>query len=202
MRLYLSSFRMGDHPERMLEVIGEPGPVAVIANAMDAAPPDVRVGAVERELDALAALGLDPEEVDLRRSSGATLGRYALLWVRGGNAFVLRHALAASGADVVIRDLLAADAVVYAGYSAGPCVLGPSLRGLELVDDAGAVAEPIWDGLGVLDFAIVPHVDSPGHFETEACGRVAERYRAEGVPHRTLRDGQALVIDGARREIC
>jgi dipeptidase E len=42
-RLYLSSFRMGDHPERLLALAGQDRHrVAVIANAMDDAPPDVR----------------------------------------------------------------------------------------------------------------------------------------------------------------
>ena len=201
MRLYLSSFRMGDHPERMLELL-EPGPAAVIANSMDAALPEVREGAVERELDALADLGLDPEEVDLRRHDPSILERYALLWLRGGNVFALRNALARSGADAVVDDLVRGDHVVYAGYSAGPCVLGPTLRGFELVDDVAAVDDPVWEGLGILDFVVVPHVDSPDHPESEACGRLAEHYRATGVPHRTLRDGQALVIANGRVELC
>ena len=71
------------------------------------------------------------------------------------------------GADTAFRDLLAEDAVAYAGYSAGPCVLSPSLRGLEAVDDADAVvriygSEPVWDGLALLDEAFVPHCQSPG----------------------------------------
>ena len=42
-RLYLSSFRMGDHPEHLLALIGAGSRRAVvIANAMDDAPPDVR----------------------------------------------------------------------------------------------------------------------------------------------------------------
>ena len=54
-------------------------------------------------------------------------------------------------------ELIRTERLVYAGYSAGPCVLAPSLRGLELCDDAGAVdGEVIWDGLGVLDHAIAP----------------------------------------------
>ena len=193
-RLYLSSFRLGDRPERLLELV-ETGPAAVIANAMDAAPDDVRAEAVDRELTALSELGLDAEEVDLRRDDPSVLERYALLWVRGGNVFVLRNALAESGADDVVRTLLAEDATVYAGYSAGPCVLGPTLRGFELVDDVGAVeGEPVWDGLGVLDFVFVPHVDSPGHPESEDCGRLATLLTERGVPHRTFRDGEALVV--------
>jgi dipeptidase E len=122
--------------------------------------------------------------------------------VRGGNVFMLRYALRHSGGDTVFRELLSEDALVYAGYSAGPCVMSPSLRGLEAVDDADAVtrsygAEPIWDGLGLLDAAFVPHYQSPGHPESAGLGAVADAYRAQGIPHRTLRDGQALVVTGA-----
>ncbi|HYY32323.1 MAG TPA: Type 1 glutamine amidotransferase-like domain-containing protein [Gaiellaceae bacterium] len=202
MRLYLSSFRMGDHPERLLELLGSGRRAAVIANAIDDADAETRKEGVEREVEALRALGLEPRELDLREHFGSApdLGGYDLIWLRGGNVFLLRYALAASGADTLLVDLLHDDALVYAGYSAGPCVLGPSLRGLELVDEPEAVdatygAEPVWDGLGLLDFAIVPHVDSPDHPETERCNRLAEHYRVEGVPHRTLRDGEVLVID-------
>ncbi len=124
-----------------------------------------------------------------------------MAWLTGGNVFILRYALSRSGADAAFGDLLAADALVYAGYSAGPCVLARSLRGLELVDDAEAVmrtygAEPGWDGLGLLNEAFVPHYRSPGHPESAAMEAVVARYRAEGTPYRTLRDGQALVING------
>jgi dipeptidase E len=205
MRMYLSSFRMGDRPDRLVELLDAPGPAAVIANAIDGASDDVRREGVEHELGALAELGVDAEELDLRDYFGGRerlasgLMRHRLVWVRGGNTFMLRHALAASGADGILTDLLERDALVYAGYSAGCCVLAPSLHGLDLVDDPEAVAEtygvpPIWEGLGLLDYAFVPHVDSPGHPETEACGRLAEHYRATGVAHRTLRDGEAIVV--------
>ncbi len=207
MRLYLSSFRLGDHPKHLVRLIDRPGPVAVVANAMDFAAPDVRRDSVRLELDSLAGIGLSGVEVDLREHTDDATGlqerldAHCALWVRGGNVFVLRSALAASGADTAIIDLLTRDRVVYAGYSAGPCVLGPSLRGLETVDDDAEVTrtygrEPVWDGLGVLAHAIVPHVDSPGHPETADCERLRGRYRREGVAHRALRDGQALVVEG------
>ena len=205
MRMYLSSFRMGDHPERVLELLDSPGPAAVIANAIDQAETGERLEGVQRELDALGELGIDAEDLDLRDYFGASerlavdLARYRLVWVRGGNTFMLRHALAASGADELLTSLVAQDALVYGGYSAGCCVLAPSLRGLELVDAPEPVTEtygvpPIWAGLGLIEYAFVPHVDSPEHPETEACGRLAEHYRATGVAHRTLRDGEAIVV--------
>jgi dipeptidase E len=199
---------MGDHPEHLLALAGTDGRRAVaIANALDAASPEVRRAGGELELAALADLGLDAVELDLRDYFGQEqrlrrdLAGVAVVWLRGGNVFMLRYALHRSGADAVFRDLLAADALVYAGYSAGPCVLSPSLRGLELVDDAGAVtraygAPPLWDGLALLDEAFVPHYRSPGHPETAAIDQVVARYRAEGVAYRTLHDGQALLVNG------
>lgn len=212
MRLYLSSFRLGDRPQELVALAGDGARVAVIANSTDGYPAADRASGVERELGELAGLGLRPEEVDLRsylgapERLGADLDEFDVLWVRGGNVFTLRHVLRISGADHYIVDALRRDSVVYAGYSAGPCVLAPSLSGLELCDDATEVTrlygvEPTFDGLGVLDFAIVPHVDSPEHPESAVLTTVAERYRRLGVPHETLRDGQAMVLSGSRREI-
>jgi dipeptidase E len=205
--MYLSSHRLGDHPEQLLTLLRTPGPVAVIANALDAAPAEIRAHGVHDELAALRDLGLTGEELDLRdyfadhqhQSLADTLAGYQLVWLRGGNAFVLRYTLARSGADQLLAELVRRDALVWAGYSAGCCVLAPSLGGLELIVDPGAVrahyrAEPIWEGMGLLPYAIVPHYRSR-HPQSEAAELVAARYRAEGVAHRTLRDGQAIVID-------
>ena len=197
---------MGDRPDRLLAMM-DARTAVVIANALDGDPPDVREQGAQRELAALAELGVAATEVDLRvlggdwREAAAALAGQGLVWVRGGDVFVLRQALARSGADRAVRDLLARDAAVYGGYSAGACVLAPSLRGLELVDDptrgAAVSGEPVrWDGLGVLDYSIVPHCQSPGHPETKLCDRLEEHYRKAGVAHRALRDGQAIVIDG------
>jgi dipeptidase E len=212
MRLYLSSFRMGDHPERLVSLLGRGRSAAVIANAIDDASAQEREDGLRRELDALAAFDIDAEELDLRDYFERPdrlpddLRRYGLVWLRGGNVFLLRYALAASGADRVLVALLEQDALVYGGYSAGPCVLGPTLRGFELVDDPDEVRRiygvpPISDGLAVLDYVIVPHVDSPEHPETERCAALAERLRIDGVPYRTLRDGEAIVVDGSEELI-
>lgn len=208
--MYLSSWRTGDHPEELLALLDAPGAdeVAVIANAVDALPGAQRRVAVEHEISALTGLGLRPVELDLRAffdqppgRTATALGRFPMVWVRGGNVFVLRHALARSGADQALIELLRQDAIVYGGYSAGACVLAPDLRMLDQCDDPQAVNAAYgvparFDGLALLDYAVLPHIDSPGHPETEILGTIADQYRAQGIDHRTLRDGQALVING------
>lgn len=210
MRLYLSSFRLGDHADVLAELVrrhDRAPTVAVIANACDAAEGSRRADAVAVEMTALTGLGLEPFEIDLRDyvASTGTLSHdvtgCACMWVRGGNVFTLRHAMAASGADTLIPRLVADDALVYAGYSAGGCALAPSLRGLEHCDTTDEVhalfgVEPRWDGLGVLDRALIPHLDSPGHPETDLLGEVAVAYRRDSVPFWALRDGQVLLVDG------
>lgn len=207
MRLYLSSFRVGNHADRLLDLLGGKRRVAVIANAMDAASDEVRRESVQRELTSLTELGLECAELDLRDYFTAPdrlatdLREYDAVWLRGGNCFLLRYVLARSGADQLFRELLHKDAIVYAGYSAGPCVLSPTLQGFQTVDTPDQVEEiyaepPLWAGLAVLDFTFVPHVASPGHPETDAMQEVIAYLRAEGLAYRTLRDGDVLVVEG------
>lgn len=211
MRLYLSSFRLGLHPAELVRLAGGRGaPVAVVSNALDGLGADRDPEREARELVDLRAVGLVPEELDLRdhvgdpEGVGDRLAHVGLCWVRGGNTFVLRRAMLAAGFDEAARPLIEAGALAYGGYSAGACVLAPTLRGIELVDDPHVVppgADPTvpWDGVGLLDVWIVPHVDSL-HPESAAMDAVVARYRADGTPHVVLRDGEVLLVeDGTRR---
>lgn len=210
MRLFLASYRFGDHEERLAELAGGRGRVAVIPNACDAWPA-AWSSAVTSDLVPLRRLGYRPEVLDLREyvGRGAELARklasYPLVWVRGGNTFVLRAQFARSGADLAFARLLADDALCYAGYSAGACVLTPDLHGLETADDPAEVLpacgiEPRWDGLGLVDHRIVPHIDSPT--DPDGLGNaLAAEYRAARVPHWALTDDEVIVVDGARVEL-
>lgn len=84
-------------------------------------------------------------------------------------------------------------------------IAAQSLRGLEIIDDpqdvpAGYDAPVIWQGLGLVPFSLAVHVDSD-HPESKVVDREIAYYELHGIPYRTLRDGEALVVDGARNEI-
>lgn len=160
MRLYLSSSGMGNQPQTLLSLVEGGRRVAVSANALDDSDWSIRTEGVASEVENLRQLGFDAFELDLRQYFGRsqhlaqTLAPFHLLWVRGGNAFVLRRAFRQSGFDTILKQLLADDAVAYGGNSAGVCILSPSLHGIELVDDPSHVPEGyedaiIWEGLGI-----------------------------------------------------
>lgn len=209
--IYASSFRLGHDPEQFRALFGAGIRVAVIPNALDFANDDAwRADWLGREHADLVALGLDPQLLDLRRFFEAPdaladeLAQFDGAWVVGGNVFLLRRAMKYSGFDRFIQRMRQQHgAFVYGGYSAGACVLAPSLRGLEHVDPPtqladGYQSEIIWDGLGLLDFAIAPHFRSD-HPEAVQIEALVEYFKRHHVPYRALRDGEAIVVMTAPR---
>jgi dipeptidase E len=201
--------RLGNRPEELLRLLGDARRTALIANANDDQGAMNRAVSVRHEIDELKGIGLEPVELDLRQFFGhkeelrEALAGFDLIYPRGGNVFLLRRAFRQSGADAIVKQLLAADRLVYSGYSAGPCILGPSLRGLEGAEDDpnlipdGYEAEVVWEGLDVLPFSIAPHY-RPDDAWTR---RIVAGYIANHVPFIALRDGEALVVDGDSQRV-
>jgi len=214
MRLYLSSYRVGDHAGSLLALLGNGRRAALIENALDLYSEEAREMhrcEVHDPAAELAALGIGSTRLDLRRYFGrpealeAELSTYDLVWVVGGNTFVLRRAMKASGFDDVITRMLDNDQIVYGGSGAGAAVAAPGLRGMQLFDDTGDVPhgydpETVWDGLGLIDHAIVPHYRSP-HPEASAAERATRHLSSQGLRYRALRDGEVIVWTENRRRM-
>lgn len=207
MRLYLSSFRMGDPFDRLIAALPAGARVAVISNAVDFIPAEDRLAYARNVFDPVEHFrrrGMAASDLDLRaffadpESLVGALKDVKLVWANGGNAFLLRRAMMQSGLDTLLRDRVPAGTLIYGGWSAGAVVAGSSLLGLDLMDDPelvveGYAARPVWEGLGLVDFTIVPHFESP-HPEAEAAARVVAWLEERGLPFRALRDGEALVV--------
>jgi dipeptidase E len=181
-----------------VRAVGPAARIGVVVNAVDDRPAADRALATELESDEMSRLGLRPTPVDLRVPDDlALLDDLDALWVRGGNTFVLRAALAVAGADTTIVDRVRAGTLVWAGYSAGAAVCSPDLRYVAAVDDpAAAGASPITTGLGLVDRPVVPHVDG-SYDEALRCAELSARLTAEGIEHHRIGDRDALtVVDG------
>ncbi len=70
MRLYLSSYAMGNQPQELVTLTRGGTRTAVVANAADLKDPSGRGASVRLQVNALGALGFDAEEMDLRRYFG------------------------------------------------------------------------------------------------------------------------------------
>ncbi len=209
MRLYLSSYRLGD-AARLLPPLMRGTRACVVANALDFIPDEARVRHAERVYDPIEEFGgqgIHAEYLDLRahfdsrKTMRSALARYDLVWVLGGNAFLLRRAMALSGFDRTIRTMLAEDAIAYGGFSAGAVVAAPTLRGIHLMDSPTQVAEgypqaPMWQGLALIDFSLVPHFRS-NHPEAPAAEAAAKYFEGMQLPFKTLRDGDVWIRDGS-----
>jgi len=207
MKLYLSSYRLGNHPERFLDPHAQNKRVAVIQNAHDCwTDPVKRKAVLDREFADLIELGLEPVELDLRKFFGRQealreeVAKFAYCWAMGGNCFVLRRAYALSGLDTLLHEFAKEDAgLIYGGYSAGVCVMCPTLDGIHLADEPGLYpegygSEVIWDGLDLYPYCIVPHYRSD-HFESELMEGVVEYLIRKKTPFIALHDGEAIVFD-------
>jgi dipeptidase E len=205
MKLYLSSYRVGNHSDELLAFLGDNRHVAVIGNAMDGMSSSDRQEHVEHTIATLSDLGLLVEEVDLRDYFGKAdqlakkLDEYRGVWVRGGNVFILRRAMSYTGMDRYVQAKVSDPHFVYAGYSAGVCLLGPSLHGLEIVDEPHRIpdkyqSEIIWEGLNILDYVIVPHYKSD-HPESAMIDKTVEHMLVHNIVHKTLRDGEVIVTE-------
>lgn len=205
MRLYLSSYRLGNYPEKLLEISGQ-GRVAIVGNALDFIPDKARRKYEAEIYDPRAefvALGMQVQDLDLRLYFGNpqelrnALRSIDLVWVLGGNAFLLMRALRRSGFAEIIREMLAADTISYGGFSAGAVVAAPTLRGIDLMDDPTQLAdgypkEVVWEGMGLVDFSIVPHYRSE-HPEAPAAEKAVAYMNANQLPYRALSDGEVFV---------
>lgn len=212
MRLYLSSYKFGNFTDELVKLVEDNKKVAVIGNSRDWSEDRQRATkGLQEQIKTFESLGFSAEELDLKKYFGKSealkkyLSQFGLVWVLGGNTFVLKRAYEQSGFDLIIKEMLTKDKIVYGGYSAGVVILSPSMRGLEIVDDPNIVPEGYapefnWQGLGLVDYSIAVHYRSD-HPESELVEKEVEYLAKNKIPYKTLRDGEVIVTDGDKETI-
>lgn len=213
MRLFLSSQDLGNYPEIAIKLAGKNKKAAYMKNAQDDLPPEERNFSTPEKKKMFEDAGFEFEELDLRDYFGKPdkllnlLSNFGSFWSSGGNTFILRRAMKASGLDEILKKLLSEDKLLYGGWSAGACVLAPSLRGIEhgdrpqpdVVPDDYPIKETIWDGLNLVPFMIVPHCKSDW-FGKEADASI-KYFKKHKIPYKPLEDGQVIMVNGKKVEV-
>lgn len=121
------------------------------------------------------------------------------VYVRGGNTFVLRQAMKLSGCDNLILEIKNRENFLYVAYSAGVCVLTPTLKPYAITDDAdnfpySEITEKIWDGIGIVPFIFQPHYKSD-HPESASTDIEIEYCIENKLLFKAYHDGEVLIIE-------
>jgi dipeptidase E len=205
MKFYLSSYELGNKTEELKNLVPN-GKIAYIGNARDftAADPEMYIKRSRNDIDSLSNLGLQVEMLDLRDYFGKEnqlkekLSELNAIFISGGNVFILRQAMKLSGLDEILKEFKHRDNFLYAGYSAAGCVLSEDLHAYAIVDDATdtpyeGLKETIWEGLGFIDFAFMPHYDSD-HPESVDINKEVEYCKEHNIPYKGVKDGEVIIF--------
>ncbi len=204
MKYYLSSYELGNETDK-LKVLAPKGKIGYIPNARDftGTDPERRAKRNANNMNSLRGLGLEVELVNLSDYFGKQdelkkkLEELGAIFISGGNVFVLRQAMKLSGLDEILKELRDTD-FLYAGYSAAGCVLGPNLKAYEIVDKIDTPypdqKEVIWEGLGFVDWAFMPHWDSD-HPESADIEKEIAYCKENNIPYKTIRDGEVIILE-------
>lgn len=207
MKLYLSSQKLGNYPDKLLKLIGDNKKVVVIANALDDKDLKYRRERVKREFDLLKTIGLIPVELDLRKYFYDSKGLRdfvkdkSLIWIRGGNVFVLRRAMEAANFDKEVLPLIKDGKIAYGGYSAGVIIACKDLWASEIIDDIYSVPSnyPCMitpsKGLGLIDYYLVPHYDSTEEWAINVV-KYVDMLKKKKKKYLTLCEGEVYYCDG------
>ena len=92
-----------------------------------------------------------------------------------------------SGFDKQLKEAIKAG-ILYIGSSAGSIVLGTTLEPAEIFGDEPVTDEPDYHGLGIIDGAIIPHMNQ----KTDAYNAWLDSWNKKTY---ILYDGDGIIID-------
>lgn len=202
MKLFLSSNRIPD-PVAFSHFVGKELKdikLGLILNAKD------YKTAEEREVKRVdingyfSSLGIQVTDIDLRtyyENDGAleALSGFDVLWFNGGNTYTLRQAVENSKCENIVKELLTSN-VVYGGDSAGAILAGPTLKYFDKADDPGVTEEPIYDGLNLVNFVVLPHWGSEKYDSSLKYAKTS--LEKDGYKTVEITDEEYLLIDNGK----
>lgn len=205
MKLYLSSYKVGNKAEELKKwIVEHNNKICLIPNSRDIYPEGERkTEGIQKDVKELEDLGFEVTVISLKdyfnnkEELYERLEKFSAFYVIGGNTFALRQAMYLSGFDKFLKSIENNPNYLYAGYSAGICVLAKDMHGLDVCDNPNINPygiETIWEGLGYFDYIFLPHYKS-NHKETKLIDDSVEFCIKNNIKFKTLRDGDVILED-------
>ena len=210
MKLYLSSYKVGDKVEELRKWISEHGnKICLIPNSRDIYPESERKEkGIQADVEELTNIGFDVTVISLKDYFNhkekliKALEKFRAFYVIGGNTFALRQAMYLSGFDEYLKTIENDPDYLYAGYSAGICVLAKDMHGLDICDDSNINPygiDTMWNGLGYFDYIFLPHYKS-NHKETKLVDTSVDYCNQHNIKFKTLSDGDVIIQEIGREK--
>lgn len=203
MKLYLSSYKIGNKIDELKKWIIEHGnKICLIPNSRDIYPESAKKEeGIQADVEELTNIGFDVTVISLKDYFNhkdeliKILEKFKAFYVIGGNVFALRQAMYLSGFDKYLKKIENDPNYLYAGYSAGICVLAKDMHGLDICDNPNINPygiDTMWNGLGYFDYIFLPHYKS-NHKETELIDMSVDYCNQHNIKFKTLSDGDVII---------
>ena len=141
------------------------------------------------QLETINAELMDPREIE------NVLRRAALVYVPGGNTFLLNHRLHASGVMPYLRKKIHSG-LPFVGFSAGTILCGPNIL---TAKDMNTVGTPHFESLNLIPFNFLVHYDSDGYGQSAVHDQwLADYHFFHDHPVIMLCDGAYVKVDGKK----
>ena len=148
----------------------------------------------DRSFEKLARVELiDTEQMDLPAME-AIIRRAHVVYISGGNTFLLNHRLHISGLMPYLRKKVQAGLPVV-GFSAGMILCGPNIL---TANDLNSVGTTHFNGLDVSPFNFFAHYISNTYGDSEHDGWLSEYHSFQDNPVIMLSDGAYVKVDGKK----
>ena len=152
----------------------------------------------------LVQMGFKIADIDLESESKETLvqklEKVDVIFVAGGNTLYLLSKSIDSGFKDLVKELIT-KGKIYIGSSAGSILAGPShepFKEEELKELGADFKLKSYDGVGLVDYVIVPHFNQKKYLEESKAtiSKYKDRFKM-----RTLNDNEAIIIDGPKEDL-
>src|SRR6266498_8152 len=148
----------------------------------------------EKSFKGLARLEMINAELMTQKEIEDVLRRASLVYVPGGNTFLLNHRLHISGVMPYLRKKIQSG-LPFVGFSAGMILCGPNIL---TSNDMNTVETPHFEGLNLIPFNFFAHYADDGYGQSVHDVWLADYHFFHDNPVIMLRDSAHIKVDGKK----